>query len=249
MKTLTLALAAATVALGLAQPAAAGDYNGNFMVRLQGTYVDTQDHLKSLTSVSGAPVSDLKGAGFDASVTNEWIPTATLTYFLNKNIGVELFCCFSKHGVDLSAPPAFAALSGRVADAWIFPPALTLQYHFDGLGPFKPYVGAGVQYIHYFDTGTGSNTLQSSGVKFSDSFGPTLQIGFDYAIGGGWYLNADVKKSWLSTTATWANSAVTGGDIKAKVDVDPLIVSVGVGYRFNLEDIFGHRSASYEPLK
>lgn len=244
MKTWKIALAAAAVAVGFAQPAAAGDYNGNFMVRLQGTYVDTQDHLKSLDTSTGA---DLKKAGFDASVSNEWIPTATLTYFLTKNIGVELFCCFSKHGVDLQSP--IPALSGRVADAWIFPPALTLQYHFDGLGPFKPYVGAGAQYIHYFNTGTGSNTLQSTGVSFSDSFGPTLQVGFDYAIGGGWYLNADVKKSWLSTTATWHNSAVTASDIKAKVDVDPLIVSVGVGYRFNLEDIFGARGASYEPLK
>lgn len=248
MKTLTTALATFAVACGLAFPAVAGDYDGNLMVRLQATGVFTQDELKSLRSVSGAPVEDLKAAGFDAEVSDRFLPTATITYFLSKNLSVELFCCFSHHSVDLKAPTGFSALSGKVAEAWIFPPTLTLQYHFSGLGAFKPYVGAGAQYIHFFSEKTGANTLQSTSVSMDDAFGVTLQAGFDVAIGSGWYLNADVKKSWLDTTATWRNSAVTGGDIVAKVDLDPLIISAGLGYRFNLEDIFGRRE-SYDALK
>jgi outer membrane protein len=248
MTRLKAALAAIAMALGLAQTAEAGDYNGNFMVRVLGAGVITQDDLNSLRSVSGAPVSDLKAAGFDAKVSDEFIPAATLTYFLTKNLSVELFCCFSKHSVDLKAPAAFAALSGSVAESWIFPPAVTLQYHFSGLGPFKPYVGAGAQYIHFFSEKTASNTLQATSVDFDNAFGVTVQAGLDVALGGGWYLNADVKKTWLDTTVTWRNSAVTGGDIVAKVDLDPLIVSAGIGYRFNLEDLFGRR-ASYEPMK
>jgi outer membrane protein len=109
------------------------------------------------------------------------------------------------------------------------------------MGGFKPYIGIGAQYIHFFSSGTGDNTLNATGVKFSDAFGLTLQAGVDIKLGGGWYLNADVKKSWLETKATWTNSAITGGNIVAKTDLDPLIVSVGVGYRFNLEDLFGQR--------
>lgn len=249
LKKLTAPMTAAAMAIGLfAGAAQAGDYNGNFMVRVLGAGVITQDSLTSLNSVSGAPVGDLKAAGFDADVSNEFIPAATLTYFLTKNLSVELFCCFAKHQIDLKAPAAFAGLSGTVAETWIFPPVLTLQYHFDGLGPFKPYVGAGVQYIHFFSEKTGTNTLQATSVDIDGAFGATLQAGFDLAIGNGWYLNADVKKTWLDTTATWRNSAVTGGDIVAKVDLDPLIVSAGLGYRFNLEDIFGRRGG-YEALK
>ena len=70
---------------------------------------------------------------------DEVVPAATLTYFLNKNFSLELLCCFAKHDVNLKAPPAFAALTGNIGETWIFPPAVTLQYHFDGLGPFKPY--------------------------------------------------------------------------------------------------------------
>lgn len=239
MKRLKIALAAAAMALGLGSAARAGDYDGNFMVRLQATGVFTTDDVRSLTTSTG---TDLKAAGFDAEVSDQFLPTATLTYFLNKNLAVELFCCFSHHKVDLKTPAGSAALAGNVAESWIFPPALTLQYHFDGLGAFKPYVGVGAQYIHFFSSDTGNNPLAASGVKFDDAFGVTLQAGFDLAIGNGWYLNADVKKSWLDTTATWRNAANVGGaDIKANVDLDPLIVSAGIGYRFNLEDLFGRR--------
>ncbi len=239
----TFALATVALGLGFGNVAVAGDYNGNLMIRLQGTGVITQDKVKSLDTSTG---TDLKALGFGAEVSNEFIPTATISYFLTKNVALELFCCFSKHSVDLSSPTG--ALDGKVADTWIFPPAVTLQYHFDGMGPLKPYVGVGAQYIHYFNSKTGDNTLNTSGVKFSDSFGPTLQAGLDFQIGGGWYLNVDVKKSWLDTKATWHNSTVTASDITAKVDVDPLIVSAGIGYRFNMDDIFGRRS-SYAPMK
>lgn len=234
-------------AVAATQPASAGDYNGNFMVRVLGTSVVTQDSLKSLTANPAG--TDLKAAGFDASVSNTVIPAATLTYFLNKNFSLELFCCFSKHNVDLSSPNA--ALNGNVAETWIFPPVVTLQYHFTGLGALKPYVGAGFQWIHYFNSKTGANPLGASGVDFSDSFGPTLQAGLDLELGGGWYLNADIKKSWLDTKVTWSNTANVGAgtSVVGKVDVDPMIISAGVGYRFNLEDLFGRRSAAYEPMK
>ena len=56
----------------------------------------------------------------------------------------------------------------------------------------------------------------------------------DYSLGNGWYLNADVKKTWLNTDVDWAGTGISGD-----VDLDPLIVSAGVGYRFNLSDVLG----------
>lgn len=235
-------------ALALAPATSAQDHSGNFMVRLLGTQIVSQDKLDSLTSVSGAPVSDIKAAGFDAKVSDQFIPAATLTYFLSRNVAVELLCCFTRHHVDLAAPPAFAGLSGKVAESWMFPPAVTLQYHFDGMGAFKPYIGAGVQWIHFFNEKPGRNTLIANKVSIDDAFGVTLQAGIDVAIGRGWYLNADIKKTWLDTTATWHNSAITGGNIVAKVDIDPLIISAGIGYRFDLGDLFSRGSAP-QPLK
>ncbi len=181
---------------------------------------------------------DYLGGAYDADVNTKWIPSATLTYFFSPNLAAELFCCFSKHDID-----GKGALAGAdLGDTWIFPPIVTLQYHFTGLGRFKPYLGAGVQWIHFFSEGRSRDL--GGALEIDDAFGFALQAGIDVEIGGGWYLNADVKKSFIDADAHWK-----GTGFRADVDLDPWIVSANVGYRFNLSDVFGRREAAYEPLK
>lgn len=210
-----------------ALPAHAGDTNGNFMVRVLATGV--------LPDTSAGTISVNGGPGFPADsyeVSGQLIPALTLSYFFNKNIALELFCCFANHNID-----GQGALAGvDVGDTWIFPPALTLQYHFDPMAGFKPYVGVGAQYINFFDTS--SNDLGGT-MDIDDAVGFTLQAGVDFELGQGWYLNADVKKTWLDTSWTINNGNVIAGSF----DLDPWIISAGVGYRFNIEDLFGSRSA------
>jgi len=240
MRTSKLWLGTAALIAGAAAalPAQAGDTNGDFMVRVLGTVVAPETDVKSVTT-NGAPI-----AGADADVSTQVIPALTLTYFFNKNLAVELFCCFTKHDID--GKGTLSGL-GEIADAWIFPPVLTLQYHFDDMGGFKPYVGVGAQYMHFFSEGTGANVLGASSVDIDDALGFALQAGVDVSLGSGWYLNADVKKVWLNTDVTWHNTA-TLGEVVADVDIDPWIISAGVGYRFNLEDLFGRRVEA-APLK
>jgi outer membrane protein len=97
-----------------------------------------------------------------------------------------------------------------------------------------------VQYIHFFD---GGQSDLGQKIKLDDAWGFALQGGVDVELGKGWYLNADVKKVWLDTDASWGSTGYT-----AKVTVDPLIVSAGLGYRFNLSDLLGGRPAP-APLK
>jgi outer membrane protein len=229
------ALALTSCVVGSALPAAAGDEHGNFMVRTLVTVVDPDTDA---TVRAGGTVIP----GADADASTEVIPALTLSYFLNDNVAIELFCCFAKHEID--GKGAIAGL-GEIADTWIFPPALTAQYHFGGMGAWRPYVGAGVQYIAFFDEGAGRNLLGATSVDIDDAFGFTLQAGFDVSIGNGWYLNADVKKTWLDTEISW-----NGTGVRADADLDPWIFSAGLGYRFNLGDIFGHRAqAASMPIK
>lgn len=224
LKTLAVVAASAAALAGTAQ---AGSYNGDFLVRLQGTVVAPDAGADVFAPGAVAPI-----AGSDADVSTEVIPTLTLTYFFNKNIAAELFCCFAKF--DVEAEGTIAAL-GNVGDTWVFPPIVTLQYHFDAMNGFKPYVGAGVQYIAFFSEGSDAALGK---LDIDNAFGFALQAGFDMEIGNGLYLNADVKKVWLDTEATWASGH------RADVDIDPWIFSVGVGYRFNLSDIFGSRETA-----
>lgn len=227
MRRLATAVIAGLAIMGMVsvdgQPAAAGSHDGNFMVRVQGTYVNFNDDS-----------SDLAGIGGDLELDDEFIPTATLTYFFNKNVALELFCCFAKLDADHS-------LLGNVADFWVFPPALTLQYHFDSMGAIKPYVGAGIQYILPFSE-EAKGLLAGNDIEVDDALGFTLQAGVDVALGEGWYLNADVKKTWIEHTVS-----LNGAEIY-DVGIDPWIFSVGLGYRFNLEDLFGRRAA-VDPMK
>jgi outer membrane protein len=216
--------------IGGVLPAAAGSDDGNVQVRVLGTVVDPV--TDATVKAGGVTIP-----GADADVSTEVIPALTLGYYLTPNLALELFCCFAKHQID--GKGTIASL-GEIADTWIFPPALTLQYHFTSLGKFEPYVGAGVQYINFFDTGTGDNALGATKVNIDPAWGLTLQAGFDVSIGNGWSINADVKKTFLDTEISW-----NGTGIRADADLDPWIFSAGLGYRFNL---FGH-SAQAAPIK
>ena len=231
-----MAVGMAAGVMGCAATAEAGSETGDVMVRVLATVVDPD--TDATVRAGGAVIP-----GADADVSTEVIPALTLSYFFNPNIALELFCCFAKH--DIKGAGSISNLH-EIADTWIFPPALTLQYHFNGMGAFKPYVGVGLQYINFFDTGAGDNLLGAQKVSIDDAVGFTLQAGLDISLGDGWYLNADVKKTWLDTTVTWRSNAALGGlNVVGDADLDPWIFSGGLGYRFNL---FGPRIPERAPI-
>lgn len=224
-----LGLAALLAGAAMALPAQAGDSNGNFQAKLGVTGVLFDDDTKSTSP-----------PGLGTAETNDTvIPTLALTYYLNSNWAVELFCCFAQ--VNVNGDSGALGGLGKLASTWVFPPILTAQYHFDGMGAFKPYVGAGVQWIHYFD----EKSNIGGSVDFDDSWGFVLQGGVDYDLGQGWSLGVDVKKAWLDTKLTYSGGPFDG--VSAKHDLDPLYVTANLGYRFNLSDLFGSREPV--PLK
>jgi outer membrane protein len=213
----------------------------NFQIKLGVSGVLWQDSNNGVVLSGSGPI-----AGADAHAQDVWLPTATLTYYFSRNIAAELFCCFAHASV--YGDGALKTLGqDKLANTWAFPPVLTLQYRFDHMGAFKPYVGAGVQWIHYFDSKsdmTGA-LVGFNGVKFRDRWGPALQAGFDFDLGRGWSFGFDAKYVWEDTRITWTDAA--NNTITTKHDLDPLILTANIGYRFNLEDLFGRRS--YAPLK
>ncbi len=60
----------------------------------------------------------------------------------------------------------------------------------------------------------------------NSSVGGALQLGADYRLNRNWYLNADVKKVWIST------DVMLGGAKISELKVNPWLFSVGLGYRF-----------------
>ncbi len=108
-------------------------------------------------------------------------------------------------------------------ETWVLPPVVTVQYRPLSSGNFSPYVGAGVNAMVFF-SGKDKNGFQ---VDLDNALGLALQAGADVAINEQWFLNADVKKIFVKTDAQ-----INGGALKSKVELDPWVVSVGLGRRF-----------------
>ena len=233
------ALAVLGVGLGVISgvlPAAAGSDDGNFQVRVLATVVDPE--TDATVRAGGAVIP-----GADADVSTEVIPALTLGYYLNQNLALELFCCFAKHEIDGKGT---IANLGEIADTWIFPPALTLQYHFTGMGKFEPYVGAGVQYINFFDTGTGDNALGATRSILTRPGASRCKPASTSrsAMAGRSMPTSRRPGSTPPFRGQWRRRSRVVGD----ADLDPWIFSAGLGYRFNLGSIFGH-TAEAAPIK
>ncbi len=200
-------LAAAVLAtLSLAAGSNAMAQESPWLVRVRAVHLDTADKSDPVGGV---------GASDRLTVSNKTIPDFDISYFFTPNLAAELLLTYpQKHDVALDG--------NNIGTFKHLPPTLLLQYHFVNNSPFKPYVGAGVNYT----TMSKVDLLGGKGGLEHDSFGLALQAGVDYAIDKKWSLNFDVKKVQIRSDVFISGAKVS------RVKVDPLLVGVGVGYRF-----------------
>lgn len=157
--------------------------------------------------------------GLDLSVNSKTIPEVDVSYFFNKNVAAELILTIPQQQ-QVSA----GALNGQSVGTFKhLPPTLTVQYHFTNFVGYKPYVGAGLNYTKV------SNTNIAGPRNLDDhSYGLALQAGVDVPLTKQVSLNFDVKKVQLQSKVYDAATGVSAGTLK----LDPILVGVGVGYRF-----------------
>lgn len=181
----------------------------NWMVRTRA--------LAVMPDVSGSP----SVIGGDVRINTQSVPELDFTYFFKKNFAMELILATTTHQVGVKNSSLDNVDLGSVS---LLPPTLLAQYHHEW-GNFKPYMGAGLNYTMFYNAQSGA----VNSVKYDNSFGYALQAGLDYKITEKVYLNLDIKKLYLETTAKVRSGATR---VKADVDIDPLLVGVGIGYRF-----------------
>jgi len=119
-------------------------------------------------------------------------------------------------------------LTGTVAKARIAPVLMTVTYSPGSFHGIAPYVGAGVNYTIVMDTWDGD--VASIDVK--NAWGPVFQVGADLAIDRNWSAYLDARKVYVTTTGTGIVPAFGGMPVRGEVTINPLIVSVGLSYRF-----------------
>ena len=213
-------LMGALVLAGFAHPAHAEA--GDVLVRLRGIMVAPNED-------SGSVLPAFPGE--EVSVDNNVMPEVDVTYMATDHIGFELIAATTKHTA--SGVSGTTGDVGKLASAWVLPPTLTLQYHPVANGPVRPYVGAGVNYTLFYSENASDGLVAAVGttdVELDDSFGWALQAGVDIDLTERMFLNFDVKYIDIDTTATLRTTAA--GTQAVDIDLDPLVVGVGVGTRF-----------------
>jgi outer membrane protein len=203
MKKYTLTALALAAASLVSTQAFAQAKEGPWMVRVRAV---------SLSSAN----TDTTSLGL--SVNDIVLPEVDISYFFSPNLAAELILTVpQEHNVSSTV------LGGKIGTLSQLPPTLLVQYHFPMNG-YKPYVGAGINYTKFT---TSDIPLGGSQVTpDSSSWGGALQVGVDVPMSGNMYFNFDVKKVYIGTNINYLGSSV--GSLR----VDPLLVGVGIGWRF-----------------
>jgi len=209
-------LVAVMALLGLSNLAIAQDAptdNGsNWQFRLRGIVVSPDES------------ADIEAIGGDVDISTAVVPEFDITYFFDDNWSLELILATAKHDVEAVGTTVGDIDLGNV---WLLPPTLTAQYHFTG-GDFVPYLGAGPNLTLFYGVDEGP---VADDIEYDTAVGFALQGGFDYMLNDKWFLNFDVKKLFLNTTATVNANTALGATVEADVDINPWIFGVGVGIK------------------
>jgi outer membrane protein len=202
-------LCAATLAPQAHAQAAGGDtmsgiHAGDVLVR-----------LRAISIMPDVGTSQTLSA-LNVGVNNAMVPELDLTYMIRDYLGVELILGTSRQQLTSNL--------GNLGGVNVLPPTLLLQYHFNHAGRIRPYVGAGMNYTLFYNNGLSAGG-QSIGIT-NHSLGPALQAGVDVQVTPSLFVNADIKKIWMHTDAT------LGAQSLGRLNIDPVIVGLGVGMRF-----------------
>ncbi len=232
-------------------------------------------YMNNLTGLMGAQLgpnqtSVLNSIGYatnpggifnGAGTTISWsvIPSLSLGYYLNKNWSVEAICCVSPHHVQGTG----SIFGSSVIKTWVFPPSLTLVYHFTNFGGFQPYLGAGVNFTAFWGTRAGNQPfalsspvgaaannkgvagfpagytgiVTATGATITPSWGVVGQAGFDYMINQNWGWNFDAKYIMMEPNAhVWANASAlpaAAGALGQPIGGVPVSVPLNLAVKIN----------------
>jgi outer membrane protein len=227
----TIKTAAATTLLVLATSVAHADSVPDNTLRVGAYYVEYHSHADD---ISGPFVP----TGLNVHVND--VETLYLAYVrrLSEHFDLELAAGIPPLTKTEGRGPATLGsvpYNGQViSTARWFAPTLLLNYKFfDDSHAWRPYVGVGVNYAHFYDRqSTGAGDAASGGptsIKLPDSVGPAATVGMSYRLQDRWSLYA----SYSATVVKSRLTADTAGVMRtSEISFGPRAVVVAAGYTF-----------------
>ncbi len=209
---------------------------GDWVVRLRATNISPNES-SDLGKYVNRNVAPVMSNGAELKLDSNTIPELDISYYWTRNIATELILALgSRHDVSVSKEPGAVVPNQKLGSIDALPPTLTVQWHFNPDQTFDPYVGAGINATFMLDRKLelSQGPLAGSDIKIDrNSIGAALQAGLDVNLKDGWLLNADVKYLWIDTDVKLRNPLAGNAWTKIdSLDVNPWVLSIGVGKRF-----------------
>jgi outer membrane protein W/outer membrane protein OmpA-like peptidoglycan-associated protein len=159
-------------------------------------------------------------------VDSDVSPTFNVSYFLTDHLSTELLAAWPfTHGIDVRND----GTKTRVGHTDLLPPTLSLNWHFNPNGTFRPYIGVGANYTLLSGEDINAAGQEALGgnadLDLDDSFGAAGQVGVDIGQGD-WFVNLNVRYIQVESDAS-----INGVDI-GTVDINPWVYGIHVGYKF-----------------
>ena len=200
--TLKIALSTA-VALGLGLANTATAFEpGDWLIRAGASYVSPASDNHEIVSVESATSM-----------------TINFTYMMTDVWAIEVLAAYPfKHDLELQD-------GTKVGSTRHLPPTVSLQYHFRPTESVQPYVGVGLNYTNFFSEKT-TGPLEGTDLSLGDSWGFGAELGLDVMMNDDLFFNLNARYLDIDTKATLDGASL------GKVEVDPWVFGVHIGYRF-----------------
>jgi len=186
-----------------------------------------QKGLPAPTSILGR-ASPAKNTHF---VSNGYGIEGATEIFFSDHIAAELGVGIGLYKGSNSALAQVATNYSNSPSAWkkrdlfAIPVTFTMQYHIAPFGAIRPYVGGGYNGTYFF--------TRAKEYKVKSATGPVIQAGVNFVMNDDTMLNVDIKKYYVTTRITYKDSFLGRGNaFSSKLPVNPLVLSVGLGYKF-----------------
>ncbi len=121
---------------------------GHWVVRARALGVLPSEDVTITGAVTGSQID----------IDNSIVPEVDVSYFVTDQVAFELIAAVTPHEASTKTSSSGAL---NLGDVWLLPPTLTAQYHFTDLGACKPYVGAGINYTHFFGANRGTSVTRA----------------------------------------------------------------------------------------
>lgn len=198
-----------------------------------GTWMVRGGATKITPNVSSGDLTAPSLAGTKSSVGSSTRLSGGITYMWDNNISFDLPVAVPfEH--DISGDGAIAG-AGKIATVKALPATVLAQWRFmDPTSAFRPYVGVGITYAHFYGARSTSTLTAISGgtpsnpttLSIDSKWAPTVQLGGAFAVDKNWFVDASYTYTQLSTR----NTLSTGQTLDIKLD--PSSFSLAVGYKF-----------------